>query len=607
MSMGADNRRRQAPRGLALGLAALGLIGAGALAQPARAQVNVAQITATFNNGVETLSGEGPVYTSISGSRNLVFAQPNVTTDQATDAVTQLIGRLNNGTPLYNQSFDALFGSPTVQAGVIAADQAITHAGGPGVILMAPILAASSTATNSISTSVYTFAGFNSSTQITTTFGPASLDASGGAGTIVNPGQANPLQGQLTLCSNLLTSANIGTVLPGKPSCSPNPNSGTLAITPGLTDINVETTSTYTIDTATTVTDTTTTTDVYDIDGSSVVAVGTIHAAVPEAGFDAAERFSRRLLDAGLDGSWSSPPMGVALAANGPLRQIALGGALPNPAPFSPWHAWAEPYGYVAHTGSSGSFPGDTRSGGGIDGGIGVDFAGGFRIGAAFDVGGTSIAENSVGESASVQLGQVGLYGGWRSGPLFATIAGTYGWGSAATEVTPAGLGATTSADYGLWMASASAETGYDIAMGRFTLTPSLGAAYFHVDTGAFTETGSPLALTGASDGYDRFKGWLGLKGATTLAIGAGMLDLEAYGRAVAWGGDRQIDLPVSFVGSTTMLEIDGGRTGVFGAELGAGIAYRLAPDAKLYAAYEAELSDRFTAQTGSAGIKIAF
>src|SRR5665213_840012 len=364
--MGVGNCRRLAPRERALGLAALGLIGACALAQPARAQSG--SIFVNPNPG-------GASVTSNSSTQALQFAPATQTLNQVTQFDTELIGRLNGGTPLYDRSFDAAFATPIVQAGVAAAKAAITSAGGPGVIVTGPTLISHNVTTGSASVSVYSLDPSQPAlTTITntTTFGPATVN--GGVPLVIGFTSPNPNFGLYTLCLGVA-----GLPSTTEPACTAV-NGGTLAILAGQTDINVNTNVTQLIDTATTTTDTTTTDEIYEIDGI-VRAIGTVHSAVPEAGFDAAERFSRRLLDAGLDGSWSSPPTGVALAANGPLRQIALGGAPMNPAPFSPWHAWAEPYGYVAHTGSSGGFPGDTRSGGGIDGSIGVDFAGGFRIG----------------------------------------------------------------------------------------------------------------------------------------------------------------------------------------------------------------------------------
>jgi subtilase-type serine protease len=225
------------------------------------------------------------------------------------------------------------------------------------------------------------------------------------------------------------------------------------------------------------------------------------------------------------------------------------------------------------------------------------------RLGAAFDYGTSRIEEASAGEQARLRLAQLGMHGAWRSGPLYANLAGTYGWGRLSTQVTPQGLTATASSRYALRTAGVSAEAGYRIAAPGLIVTPSLGAAYQHVRTGAFTETGSLLALAGQARSYDRYKGWLGV---TAETDGGSPLLLRAYGRAVAFGGDRRADVPVTFVGSTTLLSIAGPDTGHLGIDLGAAIGWHLRGRIEAYGAYDARVRSRYTAHTGSIGVRIS-
>ena len=76
-----------------------------------------------------------------STSEELVFNAPVVVTNDTSSFQTELIGKLNGGVILYDQSFNAAFGTPTVAAGVTAAITAITTAGGPGVVITGPTLA----------------------------------------------------------------------------------------------------------------------------------------------------------------------------------------------------------------------------------------------------------------------------------------------------------------------------------------------------------------------------------------------------------------------------------------------------------------------------------
>ena len=391
-----------------------------------------------------------------------------------------------------------------------------------------------------------------------------------GAGGDGNP--ANPNAGLYMTCNVAsLPSAT-------KPTCSAV-NGGTFTVLAGQTDINVNTDTTFLIDTTTTTTDTTTTTEVYDIDGKSVQGIGASHAAVADAGFDAADRFGRRLLGAG--------------------------GEEGRPKPGDP--VWLEGYGYQTDTGAHGGFPGDRTQGGGINGGLDYQFAGGLTLGAAIDYQAATIDERAAGEHADLSLVQAGVYGGRRSGSLFASLAATYGWGSAATAVTPPTFTQTASAKSSPTAADVSAEAGDRFAVQGVSLTPSIGAAWTHIQSGAFTETGSVLDLTGPSKGLDRYKGWVGLSAEATLGSGGGALSLGAYGRALALGGDDVVKLPVTFVGSPTLLAISGADTGAFGGDLGASATYHFGHGVFAYAAYDARLRERYLSQTGSVGFRVAF
>ena len=502
------------------------------------------------------------------------FAPAIQTTIQATAFDTELIGKLNGGAILYDQSFNAAFGTPTVDAGVTAAIEAITTAGGPGVVITGPTLASHTVTTTSVSNSVYSLDAAQPTpvVTVTTTFGPAIINAFA----LTPGGTIPPGAGVYSTCSGIST-------LPSttKPTCAPA-NGGTFTVLAGQTDFNANTTITYLIDTATTTTDTTLTTEVYDINGQTVRGIGTVRGAVADQGFDATDRFDRRLLDAGPNGGADGSTPGDPI--------------------------WLEGYGYWSATGAAGGFPGDHATGGGINGGIDYDFRGGFKLGAAVDYDSAWIDEGGVGEHAGLNLIQAGVYGGWRKGSLFAALAATYGWGSSSTSVTPTGITETAVSRYSPSTAGVSAEAGDRFVVHGVALTPSIGAAWTHINSGGFTETGSTLDLTGPSYGYDRYKGWAGLAAEDTINTGGGgSVTLRAYGRAMVMGGADVVALPVTFVGSTTPLAIDGADTGAFGGDLGASAEWRIGHTVQAFAAYDARLRQRYSSQTGSLGLKVSF
>jgi outer membrane autotransporter protein len=501
---------------------------------------------------------------------SLSFTPAIVVTVQQSLSVTQLIGRLNNGAILYDHTFNAAFATPIVQAGVNDAIAAITSAGGPGVVITGPTLVSHVVTTGSSSSSVYSLNPASqdpvthqpqaSSFVITSTsvFGPTTVQ--GFVGNL--PG--GPDAGVLTRCNVQALPSTTA------PVCTPV-DPGVFTVLPGQLDINVTTERIFLIDTTTTTTNTTTTTEVYDLNGMTVRGIGTVHSAGAEAGFDQADRFARRLLDAGFD---------------------PLSGRI-----------WAEGYGYRARTAAAGDFTGDRRRGYGVNGGFGHDVGDRLRLGAAFDYGTSEVREASVGEHARLRLGQLGVHGVWRDGPLFASLAATYGWGRLTTQVMPQGLTATASSRYALETAGVSTEAGYRLATRGLVLTPSLGAAYRRIHADAFTETGSALALTGRARSYDRYRTWLGL---TAETDSHSFVALRAYGRAVAFLGERQADVPVTFVGSTVPLSISGPDTGRLGADLGATITVHLGARIEAYGAYDSRWRSGYSAQTGSVGVRIS-
>lgn len=67
---------------------------------------------------------------ALSSEEKAVFNTPVTTTANVLAYSTQVLGRLNGGTPLYDQTFAVPYSDPTAQAGVAAARAAITTAGG---------------------------------------------------------------------------------------------------------------------------------------------------------------------------------------------------------------------------------------------------------------------------------------------------------------------------------------------------------------------------------------------------------------------------------------------------------------------------------------------
>jgi N-acetylneuraminic acid mutarotase len=204
--------------------------------------------------------GGSLVVTETTGSA-LAFQPATVTTATATAASTEIIGKYQ-GKVVYDQTFPAAYGTPTVQSAVTAANAAIVAAGGSGAVIPAPALVSTSTSTSTASTSVYSRdpAAPVATNESAVTFGPAIIRV-GFSDVSVTP-YGSLTSTDLTECTEAsLPSSTIPTCYATDP--------GLFQVLPGQEDINVNTTLSYFIDTATTTTTTTTTAAAYAIDATS--------------------------------------------------------------------------------------------------------------------------------------------------------------------------------------------------------------------------------------------------------------------------------------------------------------------------------------------------
>ena len=180
---------------------------------------------------------------------NTTSATVNVTNNS-----TQIIGRLQGGTALYDQTVPVAFSAPAAQASVTAARAAITTAGGAGVIIGAPTLTASSSSTtSSVATREVSRQSVDDTRPAVVTFGPATV-----------------LVGDL------------------------DAGGTTVVLSSSESNINVHTETFLTINNLTTTTNTTTLFEQYTLTGV-VQAVGSVHTAAQSGALDAGGHFLRRL------------------------------------------------------------------------------------------------------------------------------------------------------------------------------------------------------------------------------------------------------------------------------------------------------------------------
>jgi hypothetical protein len=565
-------------------ISTLAIIAALAGAQPALAQSTynpatdpvVIEQNLLWNQGasaptVVIFNPGGPEINSYNQTVVLQFAPATQITQTTNAYTTEIIGTINGGKPIFDQTFTGALASQTVQNGLSAARLAITTAGGPGVIIGSPTLVSHTVTTSSSASTLYSNAGPNGVLAITTvdTFGPAVL--SGGS---YVPDPANNSGDIFSDICYLPTSPSTT-----KPSCIPNTTTK-FQVLVGQLNINIDTATTYVIDTTITTTTTTTTADVYNLNGISVQGIGSIHAVVPVAGFDAGEGLlTRALAQASLDD---------------PQRRI---------------RPWVEFYGQSFATPGIGGAPGDMRSGSGIDGGIGLALNRHLVIGAGVDDGTTHLALSDGSATAQMHVTQ---------GVFFARIGADHGLSarlglglggghadSAGTITGDTALATASEALRTFWLGGEISDP-IAVAHGRLILTPLIGAGWTRVHLDGFAETGSYAALTGPAETHQRNRQWAGADAQVPLTT---QFSLIAGLRALRYGGDLTPGRSVSFVNypAVTGLTTSAPPTLRWGAEGNAGAQWRITKAITLYAQGQLRLQDGVNDTSVHVGVSGAF
>ncbi|MGV3490975.1 MAG: autotransporter outer membrane beta-barrel domain-containing protein [Devosia sp.] len=508
------------------------------------------------------------VTNSQSWSESLSFNPATVITNTTTVNSTQVIGRLQGGAPLYDQTFAVAFSDPLVQAGLDSAYAAVSAGGGPGVVIGSAQLTASSTTTTSNSVTVYSLvSSVEQAPAVVMTFGPDDI-----------------LVGQLSECD--LSELPSTTA----PTCT---TLGTpYALAPGETNFNEIINTLLTIDRDTTVTETTTIFEQYTITGV-VQAVGVVHAAVQSGALDAGGRFLRTVGDAA--NGEPTPSVLDPLPGTSVLAELDVSGET------LPIAVWAEAYGTRASNGADGSVPGDVRTSGGLAAGIAIPVSSDWTLAIGLDHGSTSVAlDSEYAETASIGLTQLGLSAGYASGPWVGTLGATLGFGTVDTVHDVAG---TSTASYDLATLGLLAEIGYAFALGDVQLTPSVGLDYTAVHTDAFTETGG-LALVAREHSTERLRAVIGLDVARTWDA----LRLSAHARLVGVLAGAERELPVAYVDiPDAPMTLTGSTESPVSLELGGRLDYDLGNNASLFAGYDGRLSSTGSAHSGQLGFRVEF
>lgn len=483
--------------------------------------------------------------------------------------VTRLIGRLNTGQVVFDQTYSDAFGSSLVLGALNTVRAAIGAAGGPAVVILNPVRTASQSTTTSSSTSVDQLTGSTQSVFTQVLFGPGTV-ITGDRGVCATPGNT----GQPPL--NFYTPPS-GCTLPGT----------VYVVGDDETNFNTHSITTEQILRTTTVTTTTTLSETYEVVGV-VTPVGGVHGAlVREAGL-AGERFLKRLVTG--PGGYPDVPEGDGE----PLFK----------------RVWLEAYGAWGSLDGSGDLsPGYDADVYGVSAGVGREVAEGLTLSLGVDVSRADADMALPGdfpESGESDLTQVGLaiHKDW--GNAEAGLAFTYGFGTFETASGSDGLGGVSVAktDAALW--GLEGRVGVASQLGGGTLTPFAGFTWVNVDFDDVTGSGSAFDLFVSGETHVSFQLFAGAAYEETFIAGQGDLTLKLSARVLHELGDETVVLTAAFEGGGSLplvLAEDGRTTG----EVEAGLSYALSDSVAMHAGYEGRFSSGSDIHQAKAGVTIRF
>ena len=549
---------------------------------------------------------------STSSEEKVVFNTPTTRTTNTTIYATEIIGRLNGGTPLYDHTFSVPYSDAAAQGGVVAARAAITTAGGPGVIIGAPVLTASSTTTATSSTTLYSLAGTSTSTAAVVTVGPSQSPIQIGTRSTCTgisglPGTTAPS------CTAVAPVAQYTASLPGfninfrqSGNLAPNgalilngnnqivfqdPTAVKLTVSGGVILTNFDIVTTYTIDQATTTTSTTTQFEQYTLFGV-VRAIGTAHPAMQVVALDASDIFLSRLLGPG---------------------KAAIGAPVMVDGKPSRWSVFLEGTGYWGRIGATASLPGSTYSFGGVRGGLGYTVTPDLSVGFAAEGGRTtwSMSDATSRDSASgdgFRAGAFALYspGAWRFSA--AAFAGRQHFDTNSSWV---GISDATTASFDATTYGAGVTAGYAFNLGGVTLTPRAGLSWLGWNSPSYAESGGLLPLSVESATRNQVRPSLGLTAEHSFAIDNGQalsLGASVKGFAVLGDHDGSVRATAAGFSSPGSFGIEAPGLGRYGVELGGYGALALSATTALTASYSGRIMGHGgITHGGQIGLKVAF
>ena len=195
---------------------------------------------------------------------------------------------------------------------------------------------------------------------------------------------------------------------------------------------------------------------------------------------------------------------------------------------------WLKGFGYAGTQGARKSFAAYNTTIVGTMIGYDMPVGPNTRIGLGIGFGDSSANEKQSSNRTEFQTYEATAYAGHRAGPWYVNGDASVGLNeySGVRQIIFPGVNRTAKANYGGQNYNVGANTGYDIPVARFTITPLASLQYTNLQVNSFRETGAgAVNLRVASQSYNFLESGLGVKVAREFAVGSGVLVPEIHGK----------------------------------------------------------------------------
>jgi outer membrane autotransporter protein len=267
---------------------------------------------------------------------------------------------------------------------------------------------------------------------------------------------------------------------------------------------------------------------------------------------------------------------------------------------------WAQAIGQFDHATAYG-VPAYHAATGGAMAGVDYPVAPGAVLGVA--AGGATVhTTDATGATADNTLAQFVVYGGLRSGMVFADaqVSGVYG-DQTVRRPTSLLLAVTAHSSEPMVGAGGKIEGGIHLDAGKLFVEPTVGVSVVDLSSSAVTESGSgPLGLRVSGATLTSAQSFLGARIGTEMHVtDATALGLHALlGWAHEFGNDVANTQAAFEIGGAPLFTVASPTLGRDMARIGAGFDLGLSPQASLYGSYQAQIGRNNDAQYVTGGVR---